>query len=268
MPPPAKSRTKEVQAAPADPLPVTAAERPDKELSAETSARLRNAKIVALEGEISDLTETEITVTTGVQQSGGANHATFKVLRFKVSGASVVLYAAQRGVNNFGFTPAPMLLSNGDHVRLAVASEAFSGEQFVYGLLDLRSKQVYVSFALRNIESQRGIDFQAIDCLPRLPRVWKSSRWREGAKVIAFAAMAIGIWTYIGLNDPRGGGETTIELDGFVVLACAIYFGIAANAAIRWHYGWFTQRQRNLAAVFDAMGVIARGRDRVSVLQI
>ncbi|WP_207547704.1 hypothetical protein, partial [Paraburkholderia ginsengiterrae] len=134
----------------------------------------------------------------------------------------------------------------------------------VYGVHEPRSKRVYVAFAVMALpgQSNKNVRLQAVGDLPRIPRVWKGSRVRESCKVLAFAALAAGIWTYCGLTDPRGGVEMAIEADGFVALSCAIYFAFAASAAIRWHFGWFTRRQLNLLAVYDALGVPARGKDR------
>jgi len=218
----------------------------DETLAEAVKDQLRHALIVQLEGDVTELELTDIRVKSEGTQYG-VTHGTMHSFRFKVNGISVVLYTAASGIPHYSEVKLP--LAEGDHIRLAIASEGLSGQHLVYGLRHPSDPRAFVAFSAGSLEFAPD---RQLYYLPRLPRFWGRSRWKQACRFVVAGAMAVSVFEYLARGDPSG-RSTTVILDSIVAIACGSYFLTIGYGALRWRCNLPTTRQRNLLAVLRAL---------------
>lgn len=233
-------------------------------LSDDVKDRLRRAQIVQLEGEVTELERANFTVTTDWNGTS-SNHGTMRSFRFQVNGVSVVLYTPENLIPYYSKVELP--LAEGDSIRLAIASEALSGQHLVYGLRNPADKRVFVTFAAGSLGGTMP-DSQ-IDYLPRLPRFWGRSRWKQAFVFGAFAALAFSLFAYLGRGEPSESGlSATVVFNSIFGVASASYLLTLTYGALRWRLNVPTHRQRNLLAVLSALDVPAQGPKKATICPV
>lgn len=232
-------------------------------LSDDVMDRLRHAQIVQLEGEVAELEHTKFTVTTDWNGTG-SNHGTMRSFRFRVNGVSVVLYSPESAIPYYNKVELP--LSEGDSVRLAIASEALSGHHLVYGLRHPADQRVFVAFAAGSLEFAPD---RQIYYLPRLPRFWGRSRWKQASVFSAFAVLAFLLFAYLGHGEPSEHGlSATVVFNSIFGIAYASYLLNITYGALRWRLNLPTRCQRNLLAVLSALKVPAQGPNKGAICAV
>ncbi|SIO71913.1 hypothetical protein SAMN05444172_8286 [Burkholderia sp. GAS332] len=233
-------------------------------LSDDVKDRLRHAQIVQLEGEVAELECTKFTVTTDWNGTS-SNHGTMRSFRFQVNGVSVVLYTPENLIPYYSKVELP--LAEGDSIRLAIASEALSGQHLVYGLRNRADQRVFVAFAAGSLEGTMP-DSQ-IYYLPRLPRFWGRSRWKQASVFGAFALLAFPLFAYLGHGEPSENGlSATVVFNSIFGIVYASYLLTITYGALRWRLNLPTHRQRNLLAVLNALEVPAQGPNKGTICAV
>jgi hypothetical protein len=232
-------------------------------LAEDVKDRLRHAQIVQLEGNVTELVCTEMQVKTEGTQYG-VSRGTMHSFRFKVNGISVVLYTASRAIPNYSEVELP--LAEGDHVRLAIASEGLSGQRLVYGLRHPADPRAFVAFSAGSLEFAPD---RQLYYLPRLPRFWARSRWKQASRFVVAGVMAVGLFEYLARGDPSGNGRsTTVVMDSIAAIAIGSYFLTIGYGALRWRCNLPTARQRNLLAVLSALESPSRGPGKGTICAV
>lgn len=225
--------------------------------------RLRHAQIVQLEGRVAELECTTMRVKTEGTQYG-VTHGTMRSFRFQVNGIYVVLYTPESAIPNYAKVELP--LSEGDSVRLAIASEALSGQHLVYGLRHPADPRAFVAFAAGSLEFAPD---RQIYYLPRLPRFWGRSRWKQTSRFIAAGVLAVCLFEYLAHGEPSENGlSATVVMNSIAVIACATYLLTITYGALRWRLNLPTGRQRNLLAVLSALEIPAQGPNKWAICAV
>ncbi|PRZ51847.1 hypothetical protein BX589_117148 [Paraburkholderia fungorum] len=233
-------------------------------LSDDVKDRLRHAQIVQLEGEVAELECTQFTVTTD-WNGNSSNHGTMRSFRFQVNGVFVVLYTPKDCIPYYSKIELP--LAEGDRIRLAIASEALSGRHLVYGFRNPVDRRVFVAFATGSLDGTMP-DSQ-IYYLPRLPRFWGKSRWKQASMFGAFAMLAFALFAYLGHGESSEDGlSATVVFNSMFGIAYASYLLTITYGALRWRLNFPTQRQRNLLAVLRVLEVPAQGPNKGTICAI
>ena len=233
-------------------------------LSDDVKDRLRHAQIVQLEGEVAELECAQFTVTTD-WNGNSFNHGTMRSFRFQVNGVFVVLYTPKDCIPYYSKVELP--LAEGDSICMAIASEALSGRHLVYGFRNTADPRVFVAFAAGSLEGTMP-DSQ-IYYLPRLPRFWGKSRWKQASVFGAFAVLAFTLFAYLGHGEPSGNGlSATVVFNSIFGIACASYLLTITYGALRWRLSLPTRRQRNLLAVLSALEVPAQGPNKGTICAV
>ncbi|MDR6388425.1 hypothetical protein [Paraburkholderia phenoliruptrix] len=217
--------------------------------------RLARAEIVRLDGQVAGLEYGTIWVKTEGSQYG-VTKGLLRSFRFQVNGTSVVLYSPESAIPFYRKVELP--LANGDDVCLAIASEALDGQHLVYGLRHAADPHVYIAFAAGSLEFQPD---RQMYYLPRLPRFWGKSRWRQASRFGIAAAMAFCVFRYLAHGE-RGedGLSTYVVMNSIVALALAAYLLTIVYGSLRWRLNLPTPRQRNLLAVLHVLEVSDTGK--------
>jgi hypothetical protein len=232
-------------------------------LSDDVIDRLRRAQIVPLEGEVTELERTKFTVTTDWNGTS-SNHGTMCSFRFQVNGVSVVLYSPESAIPYYSKVEFP--LSEGDSVRLAIASETLSGQHLVYGLRRADDKHVFVAFAAGSLEI--APDSQ-IYYLPRLPRFFGKSRWKQASVFSAFTVLAFLLIAYLGHGEPSENGLSgTVVFNSIFGIAYASYLLNISYEGLRWRLNLPTRRQRNLLAVLSVLELPVRDQNKGAICAV
>jgi hypothetical protein len=223
-------------------------------LAEDVKDRLRHAQIVRLEGDVTELECTEMQVKTEGSQYG-VNRGTMHSFRFRVNGISVVLYTAAGAIPYYREVELP--LAEGDHVRLAIASEGLSDQRLVYGLRHPADPRAFVAFSAGSLEFTPD---RQLNYLPRLPRFWARSRWKQASRFVVAGVLVFSLFAYLAHGDSsENGRSTSVVMNSLAAIALGSYFLFIGYGALRWRCNLPTARQRNLLAVLSALETPARG---------
>jgi hypothetical protein len=226
--------------------------RPDaqEKLPDELKDRLTHAEIVRLDGQVTGLECGTMSVKTEGSPYG-VTRGVMRSFRFQVNGTSLVLYSPESAIPFYSKVELP--LANGDDVCLAVASEALDGQHLVYGFRHPADPRVFVAFAAGSLEFQPD---RQMYYLPRLPRFWGKSRWRQALRFGVAAVMAFCLFKYLAHGERvEDGLSAYVVMNTIVALPLAGYLLTIAYASLRWRLNLPTQRQRNLLAVLEVLEV-------------
>ncbi|WP_132384649.1 hypothetical protein [Paraburkholderia sp. GV068] len=239
----------------------SASTRPDaqEKLPDEVKDRLTHAEIVRLDGEVAGLECGTMWVKTEGSQYG-VTKGLLRSFRFHVNGTSVVLYSPGSAIPFYA--KVELSLANGDNVCLAIASEALDGQHLVYGFRRPADPRVYVAFAAGSLDFQPD---RQMYYLPRLPRFWGKSRWRQAFRFGVAAVMALCLFRYLAHGERvEDGFSAYVVMNSIVGVALAGYLLTIVYGSLRWRLNLPTQRQRNLLAVLHVLEV----RDKSTICAV
>lgn len=226
--------------------------RPDaqEKLPDELKDRLTHAEIVRLDGQVTGLECGTMSVKTEGSPYG-VTKGVMRSFRFQVNGTSLVLYSPESAIPFYSKVELP--LANGDDVCLAIASEALDGRHLVYGFRHPTDPRVFVAFAAGSLEFQPN---RQMYYLPRLPRFWGKSRWRQALRFGVAAVMAFCLFGYLAHGERvEDGLSAYVVMNSIVATALVGYLLTVAYGSLRWRLNLPTQRQRNLLAVLHVLEV-------------